>query len=608
MRLILKKRETVMYTGLNRNLISLRLMAFAFSVLLVISNLHAQDRKYERKSVTSLGAVLFKGEHDDELVRIINNRLDYFIKISRFDYNQLSQSAVEGFVQKANQTDLSPSNIASALDETLVPKITQVVSAVAEERAKGNLKEEDIARAAVDKMKGSGLTGDDILKVMNSAYLYLPVVTSFEQKGANATIKGYILWYRIAVGGQDKASAVWLKGVSTIQEGTASANEKDSYQLKKRSVSGDEYARIMAVNTWARNLAVEMKKIPDFQLSAEVLSVDGSYADAALGAKEGIVLDDGYDVVEQQEDDSGKISSHKIGFYRVWEVQDNRADANSVSRLRRFIGSDIERGTILLEHPQLGIDITLRPKFFFMTLPRYAAPAIGYSSFALIVASKTGVMPESYDAFYGGHGFIFSSDVKSGFGVDMNFNYNLAKLLRSRQLFLNLDLSMGFPVATVDELALSGLSVSPFVGSAYLGIMKKFWAGRANFNFEAAGGVDYLDLTYTSSAVSGYPENMKFYAPGVKVDLGLEYLLNPDWSFSLNAGYKFGISPIGATVKFKGYDKEFDITDQISSNPFFGGVKDLSFTGASFSIGLSYALPSLSVDPFAFLSAKDIDY
>jgi len=124
-----------------------------------------------------------------------------------------------------------------------------------------------------------------------------------------------------------------------------------------------------------------MKNIPDFRLSAEIKEVDGSNIQAALGDREGLGLDDGYNVVELVEDDSGNVQVTDNGFFRVQTVGNNFESATNLSTFHQYLGATPERGMTVMERARLGIDITVRPKFFTAKIPRFATPKnIGFLS------------------------------------------------------------------------------------------------------------------------------------------------------------------------------------------------------------------------------------
>jgi hypothetical protein len=555
----------------------LRRHAIFLPLLLCLFNatiLDAQERKYQRKSITSLGTVLVKPGLSPK-TDMINNRLKYYIEVPRFDYNVLSAASTSDFVAKANQTDFSPASIGQALNQTVVARILQQVDAVAAERAKGNLKEEDLARAAVDKLKLTGVTTDDVNKVLNSAYVYLPVVTKYEEtkSGDNVSVamEGYILWYQIAVR-NGKGEAVLLSQSSLPQSGGATATISESYSLKNRKVGGEDYARIISADTWAKNLSVAMKRTADFKLSGEITNLDGMYATVSIGKKEGVQLDDGYEAVDFFDDGKGGSVSKPVGFFRATTVRDNRTSASERSQFQGLILNGVERGAILTEHPSLGLDLYIRPKYF------------NYSSLTTLG--------------------VFREKITSAYGAELAIAYNLAKLTGVSQLFAEINFAGAFTSAPALAVGIpSNTTLLPIFGSVYLGPVKKFWFSRVGFHIGVMGGLDALILTNTTSNIpDGNLESVTIPAFGIRADAGLEFMISPDIIFAVNAGYKYGITPDEITIKLKNRDeRKFKTAD----DPDF---RNFAFTGFNLGIGLSFSLPSTGVDPFAALTSGQIDY
>jgi hypothetical protein len=556
-------------------LVSTNLLTF-FIILTISGSLFAQNRGYERKSVTSIGSVLYKKNPSKEVSDIVINRLKAHLEVPRFDYNAVSISSVNKFAMAARKTKFSPTEIALELEKTFIPEITKALNEAAAIRAKESLKEEDIAAKISGRLKDSALESEDIAKVMNSAYLYLPVVTEYDEKteksSLQSSIKGYVLWYKVTYDARGAFTGIsTVSDTSEVSEGSGSGTISEKYSLKRRKVAGKEYARVIAINTWAKNLAVVMKDIPDFRLSADIKSVNGPLVEAALGKKEGIVLDDGFDLVENYQNEEGEVELKNIGFFRVSEVRDNTGSINANSSFIQYFGTSPQRGMIIMERPRLGIDLTVRPAYFGADILREATgnERIGY---------------------------IFKDDAKSGYGVDAIFSMNLAKLTNISQFFANVDVRLGMLAVEVDKDVVE--NISPFILSTYVGAMKKIWFSRLNVNFALAGGVDMLMLRNTGSVDYGDVESINFYAPGIKVDVGLEYLLTADFILGLNAGYKVGLDPFTAEVQYK----------DSGSETYVGDFGDINFSGLTVSLGLSYALPSLWFDPFSFLTKREIDY
>lgn len=550
-------------------------------LLLFIVNIaaFAQMGQYQRKSVTSIGSVLFKSAPSSEITDIIKNRFKANIEIERFDYNTLPESVIEDFLKAASASDLSQEAIIRAMENRLLPKLQEVLNAVREERAKGNLTEAQLATAAVDKMKGSGITAEDVLKVLNSAYIYLPVVTSVSEKKEDKkyefTIKGYILWYQVKTDGSNYKIEL-VNSKAEVKSGMDIEESDKMYPLKRRSVDGQLYAKIIAINTWAKNLAVDMKKMPDFSLGGDVKNIEGGYIEAGIGTKEGVGLDDGYDVVEVFENADGTVKAKEIGFVRADNIGNNRQDPYATTKFKKYISGDFERGQTLKERPNLGLDITIRPKFAGVDISK----AWGYED-----------------------------DIKSSFGIDAVFSLNLAKFTNISQLFLNIEGGAAFLSGDpsknyfVYDNAELYEPQNPFIWDAYLTISKKFWINRVNFEIGAGYGYNALIVNMKYKGINPWSsldgdnsdETLTAYALGAKFDLSINYLVNPDLQFGLYAGYKL----TSDIVKGKFKDNDID---------FSGDLANSNFSGLNLGIQFSYALPSFGVDLMSGLTARQIDY
>lgn len=562
----------------------------SITILFTTSYASAQTRKYERKSVTSLGTVLVKSGLSPDL-DIVRNRLKAYIELPRFDFNVISESSIKEFIKKANQTDLSPESIADALKQTVVPKILEVVKATAALRAQGNLKEEDLARAVVDKMKGSGLTAEDIKKVYNSSFIYIPVITDYKEETAlnvfTVEIKGYILWYRIIVSDDGKsASAVLLTKLSEPKSGAWSANPDESFQLKRRKVDGRTYARLMAIGGWAQAEALAMRELPEFKLSAEIRSVEGQFATAGLGKREGIELDDGFDVIDFFDDGKGAVVTKDIGFYRASQIADNRTSDDESSLFYGHIHAGVERGSLLVERPRLPLDVRIAPKFATLNIPRVALPA-DFSTYNNLILN----FPNAF-----GNIFAFNENVGAAAGIDAGLALNLARWLGVTQFFAVLDVGLSSPLSTPQN------ETSTFFWNVHFGFQKKFWFSWINLSLGVLAGLDFLNVSGSNDA-RGRLEDLNLLMLSGRLDAALELMLNPDLLFSVRAGYKLATSPIAGTIKFRGED-EISLSSE-GRLDLFGNI---NFSGFMLSATISFTFPrSPSFDINAFFPSE-IDY
>ncbi|MCS7210300.1 MAG: hypothetical protein NZ844_01525 [Chloroherpetonaceae bacterium] len=559
--------------------------------LLICSAVSAQERKYARKSITSLGSVLIKpGLATKPDLDIVQNRLKAYIELPRFDFNVLSENTMREFRQKANQTDLSPESIGAALNQTVVPKVLEVVKAVAALRAQGNLKEEDLARAAVDKMKGSGLTAEDIKKVYNSAFIYLPVITDYtEQTVADnfvVEVKGYILWYRIIVSDDGKnASAVLLTSLSQPKAGAWSHNPDEKVKLKRREVDGKTYARLKAIGGWAQAEALAMRELPEFKLSAEIRSVEGQFVTAGLGKREGINLDDGFNVVDFYDDGNGGVVAKEIGFYRAAQVVDNRNDDSQSSLFYGYIRAGVDRGSLLVERPRLPVDVRIRPRFTTLNIPRTAVPANEFT-YNNLVAGRIGF----------GSIFALNENASSAAGIEAALLLNLARYTGITQFFGLLEGGLAIPLARGSDVFLTSWNVS-------LGAQKKFWFSWINLSLSALAGADFLSISGSNNN-TGQLESLNLMMLGARLDASLELMLSPDLLFSVSLGYKLTTAPLVGSVKFRGSDEINLRTDEDRMRPF----QDINFSGVVIGASISFTLPSSSAVDITSLLPTDIDY
>lgn len=569
------------------------------TILLFSVAISAQERKYQRKSISSLG--LLNLSFVNVPSAMIENRINFHIQLPRFDYNSLSDSALSAYRERVSALgfrNATPSQITAILNETIIPQVSLALKAVAEERALGNLKEEDLAMAAANKLKGSGLTAEDILKVLNTAYLYVPVVARYnestdEENNLTVEISGYILWFRVKTNPDGNAEAVFLKGGSVMQSGTATTSKDKNYKTRQRTLPGGEYARLSAIEAWARNLSLAMRRLPDFQVTAEILSLRGATPEANIGTREGVGLDDGFYAEELFENSKGELETRRIGFFRVASVGDNRKNQSATSTFYPHITRGVERGVLLKEHPQFGLDIAIRPKFFRLRLSKETTPL------RREMLSEYGVDDFSFTTVP--LAFALKEDVTEAGGIELGFHYNLAKQTGVRQLFATADFGFGIGNTSFTPAAPNGISA--LILSGYAGAMKKFWLRRWNFYLGGSAGLDGLFLS-VGNTNEGDLESLSFITASVRADFGLELMLTPDLLLSIGGNYKFGFPPFLSSLSYKDSSAKDD--SQTFTIPFTArGFRDTNFNGITLNIGISYSLPSFGI---SLGEIESIDY
>jgi len=116
------------------------------------------------------------------------------------------------------------------------------------------------------------------------------------------------------------------------------------------------------------NLQVRTREIDIFKLQSPIAEVVKITIRFQLGKAEGIKMDEPFFVGEWMELNDGKIRFEKSGFVRVGTVSDNRMSTGQLSSAWVIKKGDWVRGMMIIEHPRLGIDIAVKPRWFTMNI------------------------------------------------------------------------------------------------------------------------------------------------------------------------------------------------------------------------------------------------
>lgn len=161
------------------------------------------------------------------------------------------------------------------------------------------------------KAKELGYTVDEIEKVMNSAYIYIPYLTEFTEKkeknSANITLKGGIIWFQVVM--KDNKPTVKLR----VKKST-----------KSSGFGSEKFALQSAAMNFARNLLVATQSMPEFRLSSTIAEVEGKNITFSLGKKEGIKIDNCFFVGEWMEDDEGALHFKKAAGLELEQLLTTR--------------------------------------------------------------------------------------------------------------------------------------------------------------------------------------------------------------------------------------------------------------------------------------------
>lgn len=540
------------------------LVLFAFG-------LWAQQGKYQRKSISSIESVWLSNnasQNKDFTTDFYKDMLELYIKISRFDYNELPESSLKDFRNRANAlSTIRPEALTEILQQTLLKDIEKVLSDPDIQRVRGLDIEDESARIQLARVKGReyGLTEDMIEILMNSAYIYLPYISSISQKLENSThsctVEGGILWYRVHIASDGSASLILRQSATSSGLGSADASKQslfssDTFQVGEKSYKTypSQYALYDAVQAMMKNLSVKMKEMPEFSLSAQIIErLPGNRYSAELGMREGVFLDDGYYIVDLFENAKGEIQKRTIGYARITKNADNRQDRNRYLRsiAQAHYGKRIMEGAMLMENPRLGTEVSLN------------------------VGSRNGLsIPK--EAANG----LYLEDAKSALEINANLAYNLAPITGITQFFYDLELSYGLPIV---EYSSSAINTFAYTFAAYTGVSRRFWQGRHALAVSAKIGYDRFVTTSSDMSVATN-------AAGGKAGMQYSFMLSPNLHLNLGVDHKFGSAPFSTSYIIDG--EEVDSTS---------AQDDVILGGTMFKIGFNYALGQLPVNIFGWL-------
>jgi hypothetical protein len=538
----------------------------------------AQDTqvRYMRKSISFVDALLPLGKVEMSLTQkeFLLAEIHREIAMPRFDYNPLPPSLTQGFqdtLREMGGRDLDA--VSEAMNRTLVPEILRILDYEKELRASGLVSEVERHSFIVDKAKETGITESDLWAVMNSAYIYLPVLYRAEieinhrDNSASVDLEGAILWYRVVV--TDSGSTVTQLAQKSAK-GYAWSRLDGSYGKRGRNLDGARYAFTAAAETFARNLRVATQQIPDFQLSNPLTQTGSGWVEFSLGRVEGVDLDDKFVVAEYDQLADGSLKQHRLGMVRVTRVGKSN-DGSSDTRARTIIGSGYQPGMMAIEHPRLPIDISFR----LVLLP---------------ISVSTGVVNLSQSGSTSDYDLYFDQSVENRiYAGQLWFNYNLAQTTHLPQFFVSIYGELGGGQLTGGQAFGASLPAGVYWGLGG-GLAKKFYLNRLHLGLEAT-------LSYAQYQIEGQSEfgggmvdwKWRIDNLGATLNGNLEIALGYDLNLGGGVCYR-------AFADTDGWEDPRRATQPAGGqNP--NGLPKLTFSGWGTQVYLTWSLPTLAADP-----------
>jgi hypothetical protein len=555
------------------------LAGLIYLLLFYISPSFAQDTqgRYQRKSISFVDAVLPLGEvHLSERQQsYLLQQIKSEIEMSRFDYNPLPDALISDFreaLHRDNVRDLDA--ITQALDSALVPEIVHILDYEKEMRARGLVSEAERHSFIVDKAKESGVTEADLWAVMNSAYIYLPVLyrANVEQDwnsgSASANLEGGMLWFKVTA--SDSESAVKLLARKTAV-GYGWTRLEDRRGRRERDLSGAEYAFTTAAETFARNLRIATQQIPDFQLTNPLTQTGPGWVEFSLGRDEGVGVDDKFIIAEFEQQPDSTLRQHQLGMVRVTHVGTTN-DGSNDSRARDVMGAGFQPGMVALEHPRLPLDLSFRVAL-------------------LPVHVTAGHFDQGY--FSNTNDLNFSRNSTSTlFAGQLWFNYNLARTTHWPQFFASFYGEIGSGKLSGGSAYDNPLPVGFYWGLGG-GLVKKFYVNRFHLGLEALASYAHYQVSGTTDLNNQSNSwQWKIANLGLTLNGNLEIALGYDLNLGAGVSYRSFASQDNWNYTYDG--AALDLSHVT-------GLPKLSFGGWGGQMYLTWSLPTLGVDPVKLL-------
>jgi hypothetical protein len=562
-----------------------------YTVAMLVAGLLSADGvaqtpgRYTRKSISCVDALLVAGNFKLSLAeqQYFLETIHAGIQIARFDYNTLPENIQQSFKrQLAIGEYTSEADIEALINNTLVPEIIKILDANKEIRAQSLVSETQRNSFIALKAKEIGITAEQLEQVMNSSFIYIPFINAYHEKwGKNkkdvdVRIEGGLLWYHVITA--ENPGVEKFAKISSV--GTGSADSDDDYKIDGERVNAKDFAFRNAAQTLAMNLEVKTRELDMFKLMAPISEVYRRKIRFPLGRAEGVKMDDPFFVGEYIEKSNGKIRFQKSGFVRVSTVSDNRITPGQLSQAVAIKKGDWVSGMMIVEHPRLGIDIAVKPRWFTLKI---AEGAFQSDKFAV-----------GFENFNGGVA-----------GIDLDFQCNIAALTKKRQSFLVIGGTGAIvPVKSricsrqklvnlfdIFQISVEREQENSFATyfSGHLGYLRKFYFGRFALHGEALLGAQGLSVggKYDEKNVSIINASV-----GGRVNIGLEYALNIDCNVGVFTGYNI-FAPMNIWyVKYD--DKEEDITNFFAEN-----YPKISSVGPTLGFYIHFSPPAIPFNPFA---------
>jgi hypothetical protein len=252
-----------------------------------------------------------------------------------------------------------------------------------------------------------------------------------------------------------------------------------------------------------------------------------------------------------------------MGFLRIAKTGKNNEDRTALSLAKQLYGEDGDIGSLVMEHPRLGMDLRVR------------------------LGTKSGLrIPAEYTLG------ILEKDASSATMIDVDFAYNLAPIINRSQTFLDFGFSFGIPNAKLTQEAIDE-GIATLLLNFGMGASTKFWMGRTNVPVG-------FKLNYQSLSMGSTDSQFNVSSLGLSLNSGFEYMINANTIIHAGIEMNLATKPSKLSITEDG-EEIVSLTDP---DAVFELYPELFIGGFVFKVGVDYALGELPFDLFGFLDPR----
>lgn len=383
----------------------------ALLLLILTLTIFAQQEAgdYDRPSLTYIDRLLQIDNSISDLPSKYNSmlvkRMGTKLKLPRYDYNPIPRKLHDQFGKEVIATERKCAGdrenclieVTNLINRVIAPPILDVVEMNRDLRAQERMTEQQRNSFIKDKAKELGFTEDEVKRVMNSAYVFMPLASDFKERTwkdttyymkevvrkdgtkykirtnkikkittyLNSSMKMGLAWWKIEPGDSTRPSR--LQGYEPLTDsGQFTVDLAKTYMLNSKPMKAREYARTKLILSLGGDFGSRLKAFEAFKLSGQVLDRNAGFVGIDIGAREGISVDDVFWVMEQREE-GGKTVVEKGGWVMVRDVADS-GSTNGYKSKAQAIGGRPYIGAVLKEQPMMDLESALRfQKFIYNT-------------------------------------------------------------------------------------------------------------------------------------------------------------------------------------------------------------------------------------------------